>query len=437
MDNAVTPPAAGTRRQRRTEVLVLAVAFILVNLATAAVQKPFYFHDREGWEGASYLEMARQVAAGHFPVTEDAPEVFRLGGPFLAGVVQRVTGWDLLVCFRLVNGTANALILALLIAWLRRFLGDWRVRTALGLAFLLQWDAPVRWMYFFPPHTDPWMWVFVLAGLLAVERYRDDPTPRRLAVVTALTVVGVWFREIVLIVGLILPFTVNPLRAGPLRERWRQLLPRSVPLAAGLAAMAALRLVARRENSYSFAWTAMHYVYEKPWPVYLLCWFSAFGPILWLAIFLARRGVAFLAGRQHFVVYLAVFAVLADMGGSDTERFLYWTMPVVYVLIGRALEDARSPWPASLLATVAAVQLVADRAIFWPAIPDYPNRVAHAILIFTPFGRNVPFDDLYTETAPKLLSFFLLVEHLLFGAALGLWLLWRKRRATRPDPAAA
>ena len=183
------------------------------------------FHGREGWEGASYLEMARQVADGHFPVTEAAPEVFRLGGPALAGLVHRCTGFDLLVCFKLVNGTANALILGLLVAWLRHFLGDWRVRTALCLVFLLQWDAPVRWMYFFPPHTDPWMWVFVLAGLIAVERCREQSTPARIAAVTVLTVAGVCFREIVLIIALVLPFTSNPIRAGDLRERWREARP--------------------------------------------------------------------------------------------------------------------------------------------------------------------------------------------------------------------
>lgn len=404
---------------------MLAAAFVLVNVATAAVQKPFPFHDREGWEGINYLSIARQTAAGFFPITDDAPTVFRLGAPVLAGLANRFTGWDLLACFRLVNGVANVLSVALLTVWLRMFLADWRVRTALVLTFLLQWDAPIRWMYYFPPHTDPWLWVFLLAGLIAAEGCRTQPTRARIALVAVLTAVGVCFREVVLVVGLVLPFTSNPVRPGPLGERWRGLWPRLVPLAAGLLTMAALRLVVRRVGSYDFAWTALHFVFTKPWPVYALSWFSAFGPLLWLALLRPRRGAVFLAQHQYLAVYLAVFAVLADMGGTDTERFLYWTAPVVYVLVGRTLEDASNLWPRGLLAGLAVAQLVAARAVFWPAIPS-SNLGPHAPLLLTPLGHSMPFDDLYTDTAPHLQTLILLVEYLSLGAALGIWLLWRR-----------
>ncbi len=414
------------RSGRRWEVIAVAVAFVLVNLATAATQPTFPFDDRAGWEGLNYLSIARQTAAGHFPITDEAPTVYRLGAPVLAGLLDRFTGWDLLTCFQLVNGTANVLTVALLVAWLRLFLGDWRVRVALVLAFLLQWDTPVRWLYFFPPHTDPWMWTFVLAGLIAVERCRARPTPGRIALVAALAVVGVCFREIVLIVGLVLPFTGNPLRPGPPGERWRVLWPRFVPLAAGLLTMAALRLAVRREGTYDFAWTAVHYLFTKPWPAYVVSWFSAFGPILWLAILRARRAGRFLAERQHLAVYLAAFAALAYMGGSDTERFLYWAMPVVYVLIGRTLEDRTDPWPRSLLVGLAGMQLIAGRAVFWPAIPIHSELARHAPPLLTPFGRDIPFNDLFSDSAPHLQTFFLFLEYLALGAALGVWLLWRK-----------
>ncbi len=245
---------------------------------------------------------------------------------------------------------------------------------------------------------------------------------------TGLTVVGVWFREIVLIAALILPFTSNPFQMGDLRARWRGMLPKLAPLGAGLLSMAAVRLVARSGNDYSFAWTAVFYIFKKSWPTYLLSGFLAFGPILWLAIFRARRGAAFLMGRQHLLVFLATFVGLADMGGSDTERFLYWTMPVVYVLIGLSLEDQRTPWPGWLLAIFAAAQLVASRAVFWPALPVFPGPVRHVWPLFTPFGRNIPFDDLYTDTAPRYLIVIALLEYLVFGAAVGIWVFWRMMR---------
>ena len=428
------PAAATARRGQRTEAIVLAVAFLLVNLAGARWQKPIPFDGGEGWEGGAYLSMAKQFAAGHVPVADDAPQVYRVGTPLLAALVHRGTGLDFLPSFQVVNGTANVLILTLLVGWLRRFLANWRVRTALGLAFLLQWDTPVRWLYYFPPHTDPWMWVFLLAGMIAVDGCREQPSARRLALVTALVVVGVCFREIVLVVAVALPFSGNPIRGGNLRGRWREVLPRLVALPAGLLTMAALRLVAKSTGGFAFGWTAAHWLYEKPWPTYLQAWFLAFGPMLWFAILLERNAGAFLAGRQHLAVYLAAFAGLGDIGGSDTERLLFWTMPVVYLLIGRAAEGARLPvW---LVAVLVAAQLVASRAVFWP-IPQFPTDAPHVWPLFTPFGRDVPFMDLFSISEQRSKSLASLVEYLAFGAGLGGWFLWQKRRTPATDPETA
>ncbi len=431
--SAPAAPGADARRGRTLEAAVLAVAFVLVNLATAATQKPFPFSDTAGWEGVTYLSVARQIAAGNGRVHGDAPMVYRLGTPALAALTHRVAGWDFLACFRLVNGTANGLILVLLVVWLRRHLADWRVRAALGLTFLLQWDAPVRWMYFFPAHTDPWMWVFLFAGLLAVDRCRTPATPAQVALVTGLVAVGVCFREIVLVVALVLPFADNPVQAEPARVRWRDLPLRFVPLLAGVAALAAVRLVARRDDLYSFAVTAVHYLYAKSWLAYLQSWFMAFGPLLWLALLRPRWAAAFLAGNQHLAVYLLAFATLAVVGGSDTERFLYWTMPVVYVLIGLALEEARHRWPVWLFAVLAALQLVAVRAVFWPAVPEYPNNGPHRLPLLTPFGRDVPFGDLYTETGPHFLMLLITFQYLALGLGLAAWR-WR-RESLKPSAA--
>ena len=75
--------------------------------------------------------MADQMARGVRPVTADAPMVYRVGTPALAALVHRA-GWDggdLFGAFWAVNLAANAFSLALLTAWLRRFVGDWRVRA--------------------------------------------------------------------------------------------------------------------------------------------------------------------------------------------------------------------------------------------------------------------------------------------------------------------
>ena len=435
-----TPAAAPAARGRCAELLILAVGFLLVNLAGALFQKQITFNDGKGWEGIDYYEVAAQYTQGKWHVAAEAPMLYRIGTPFLASLLhRRVFPDDLFLCFRIVNAVANALTLVLLVLWLRRFLGDWRIRTALGLVFLLQWDAPTRWLYFYPAHTDPWMWVFLLASLLAVEGYREQPSSSRMLRVAVLGAVGVAFREVVLVVPVAFLFVRNPLRGvtprdgfsalrAIVRGGWRQ----AVPLTAAVAALLAIRVVARQTNDYSFAATLLHWLYDKPLLVYLQSVFLAFGPAVWFPILGWRQALAFLAGRQHLAAYLFAFAFLGLSGGTDTERLLYWSMPVVYVLIGRALEQQ---WPGlrsrrGLLALVAVAQLVASRAVFWP-IPDHPNDYPNAWPVFTPFARHVPYVELFSFFEPRPMQLASLLESLAFGGLLAWWL-GRGRLASAP-----
>ena len=416
---------------------MLAVVFVLVNVAGALFQKQITYNGGKAWEGEFYYDMAEQCTRENRRLASEAPYIYRVGTPFLASRLHRgLFPDDLFLCFKIVNATANALTLVLLIGWLRRFVGDWRIRVALSLMFLLQWDTPTRWLYFFPAHTDPWMWVFQLAGLLAVERYREQPCPGRMLLVAALGAVGVAFREVVLVVPAAFLFVRNPVRGLAARgwvAAWRD-VPRNawrdaLPFAVGVAALLAVRAVVRQVGDYSFAVTAAHFLYDKPWLVYLQSVFLAFGPVVWFPILYWRQARAFLAGRQYLAAYLAAFALLGFIGGTDTERLLYWAMPVVYVLVGRTLEEQRTdllrPWwlPAGFVAT----QLVSSRAVFWP-IPDHPSPYPNVLPVFTPFGRKIPFMELFSYYQSHSVQLASLAAYLAVGALLAWWLA-RKRPA--------
>lgn len=433
------PPPHG----RRAEAWLLALTFVLVNLLGAWFQPQITKDGGKGWEGIAYYGMADGMARGLRPVAAEAPMIYRVGTPALAALLHHAgaDGGDLFTAFRVVNLTANALALALLVAWLRRFVGDWRVRAALGLCWLLQWDTPTRWLWFYPAHADPWMWVFLLAGLLAVDTCRADgggPTPARLARVAVLGAVGVLFREVVAVVPLALLFVNNPLRRAPVGGgRWQVQFPHpalALPLVVTLLVFLALRRggFVRQTDDYAFARTVLHWLHAKrPW-IYVHGWLAAFGPAV-LALTLAgwRQGWAFLRGRQDLALYLAVFTVLGQVGGTDTERLLYWTMPVVFLLAGRALEANRAAVNGSpaLVAALVLAQLLTTRALLWP-IPDYPDPAAnpHVLPLLTPIGPRVPYLDLFSFFAPRRIEFALLASNL---AALGLLLAWLARRARR------
>lgn len=417
---------------RRLEVIVLFTAFLLVNLAGALFQKTISYHNGKGWEADSYYQTARQFARGE-AITGEAPMVFRVGAPFLAA---RLSPRNLTRGFRIVDVTANALGLVLLVAWLRLYLDNWKTRVILGLLYLLEWDAPNRWIWFFPVHTDPCLWVFLLAGLITAHHLQEAGVAARwpLVFLCGTSFVGVLFREVSLLVPIVVLFARNPVaRVDGVGETPRVLrLPPPVfflPLVCGLAGWLFVRMHVTVTGDYSFVWTAQHWAYSKSPPELAHSWLLAFGPVLFLVIYDWRHAGSFLAGHQFLLVYGLGMAVCGYMGGSDTERLSYWSMPVVYVLLGRALERHRALLRCAPLAGfLAGAQLLSARA-FW-VIPDFPNdHPARSIPLFTQgMGSHFAFLDLFTYSGARLPELISLVEYLVFGLVLFLWLGARRRR---------
>src|SRR3954463_3475474 len=126
--------------------------------------------------------MALQMQHGQMPFAE-APYNFRIGTPFLASLLPG----DLLGSFRIVNIIANLLSVLLLMLWLRLYLSDWKIRVLLCVLFITQWHAPVRYVYFNPSYTDPWLFVVLLTGLIMIHHVQQKLTGGRVFALTALS----------------------------------------------------------------------------------------------------------------------------------------------------------------------------------------------------------------------------------------------------------
>src|SRR5207237_10790483 len=120
---------------------------------------------------------------------------------------------------------------------------------------------------------------------------------------------------------------------------------------------------------------------------------------------------------------------------QDTERYLFWSMPVVYVLIGRALEDLLPIITAPWLALLVATQALAER-VFWtipqPGAGDstaFFNHGTSALLLFTPLGDNVQYFDIFPAWMTQGYRLVLLGEYLVLGFVLLAWLSWLSSRA--------
>ena len=153
-------------------------------------------------------------------------------------------------------------------------------------------------------------------------------------------------------------------------------------------------------------------------------WLLAFGPVLFIVLYDWRRARAFLCERQDLAFYFLSCVVFGYAGGTDTERLLYWSIPVMLVLLGRAIERLRpvvSAWPVAVLFAVG--QILSSR-ILWTT-PDYPTQPAHTFPVLQQFESNVQFLDLFSYHGFKIKEAVSLTEYLVLGVVV-LWLMWRR-----------
>lgn len=113
---------------------------------------------------------------------------------------------------------------------------------------------------------------------------------------------------------------------------------------------------------------------------------------------------------------LLAFAILAWIGGSDTERILYWSAPIVYILIGKSLEK-RVPFPAQIWVLLVGITILSERIVF------ILSEKESAPSIWPPFitllSNKAQIIELFTASMPNIINFILLFQYTAIAVALG------------------
>jgi hypothetical protein len=272
--------------------------------------------------------------------------------------------------------------------------------------------------------------VFLIAGLLAVHHAIRHPTPRAIGVFAVVSSIGAAFREVALISGM--AFVLQTILRVDMKGR-----PSFLPIASwtdtyrsGLALLPALcgvvclvlvHLVVWSTNSYSFAAAAFDWAYRKSLLTYIHAVFVTYGVLVIVPLFYWKDSFAFLMTYSFMGLFLAIIMVLAWIGGSDTERILYWAMPVVYVLIGRGIERDRAAFRSWFGLAIVAAQGISQRW-FW-TLPADPFRFATpSVVLLTIPSSRLQYLDLFSALGSHKIQALSLVEYLSVSAIVVLWL---------------
>ncbi|HET9706552.1 MAG TPA: hypothetical protein VFP85_21075 [Vicinamibacterales bacterium] len=315
------------------------------------------------WDSDEYFLMAEQLAAGQ-PVTASLPYAYR---PLTPWIVGSCCGTNIQTGFLAVNLAAGLLTAMLLVVWLRRFTSSAGVRVLVVAALMLHWLSPLRFSFYYPAYVDPVFHLLVVAALISGEWLRAAPSIGRGLLYCGLVVLGTLAREVMLIV----PLCAALAAAIDRRARGWQ----AVALAAAAVVYLAVQWsVAPRSTDYSWLGAVSAQLSRKRPESLLLTWLLVFGPVLAVVVYDWRATLTFLKTRADFSALLVLCAVLAYVGGTDTERLIFWSAPIVGLLVAQSIERHRtlisSAMPAALL---IAGQLLSTR-VLWP-IPDPGSAV--------------------------------------------------------------
>jgi hypothetical protein len=158
-------------------------------------------------------------------------------------------------------------------------------------------------------------------------------------------------------------------------------------------------------------------------------WLIAYGPILVLPFFYWRACWQFLRDHQAEAAFLVALFGISWIGGGDTERFVTWGAPIVYLLIGIGLQELmRERVPAIFVVVLVVTQVVSAR-LFWilPAAALEWEQVSELVLL-TPIGNNVSVYNVTAWDAEPIVRVVSQVEYSLVMVALFGLLFWMRRR---------
>jgi hypothetical protein len=263
----------------------------------------------------------------------------------------------------------------------------------------------------------------LLLGLLILAGKRTGPGV--VGAVAVLGFLGVFFREVLFSIPLSFLFMgweglgSLPLFFRSLRLNW-------VPLAAAVVGWGILTRYVVQEVTYFNGYQSSIPFLGAAWYSFLngsltqwyLAWMTVFGPCLYLVLARGPRIVSFFRGYPALGVYSLSMVVLSVAGGHDTERFLVWLSPMVFLFVGLALEEA-GPFlkNRTVLLILFALQVLSERC-FWtiPTDEPIPRSFTDLWILLSPLGKGCRYLDLYSWYAPGFIVQQRILQYLLVGA---------------------
>lgn len=351
---------------------ILFVCFLLLVFFT---QDRIINCDGFGYDGCYYGRISRFISDPAFSLSSlstmpamrggdfiIAPFVYRLGLPALSGFIASKAGIPLLLTYYLIGAVAVLASMVYITALVRMFAASDTGTAKLVLLFAFTtMMSPFRWLPFYPASTDYLLLLSLSGGLYHTMLFLRGGQGRHLLLATAMVLLSAGTREMS---GLpVLCGATAALYGAGHRllqgrpagtARVRRGLALLLPAALGGGIYAINLLLVGPAGKETFLQSALNQLSTTVLSRTVIGYETALGIVLPVIIVFPRRAVRFVLGQRTLAFFTAGIATLAVIGGTDYERFAYWSIPAAAAFLAYAFSrepvlKRRSGWFAAIV----------------------------------------------------------------------------------------
>ncbi|TAF34523.1 MAG: hypothetical protein EAZ57_03635 [Cytophagales bacterium] len=289
---------------------LLGSLFACFQLLCFCKQYPIERHEGQGWDGVRYVELSQNLLDGHWQA--NAPFAARVGVPYMVAQAKKnypQYRWaDLFFC---INWLGTAFYAVLSWFWIQKHLPSTLFSVLLWIIVQAHWLGGLRFVWFYPVQVDIWSMVFFLASLYTYSLWRE--ANKEIGWLYWFSgcciLLGVLVREYVLLAALTWAFEQ--------RICYRK---RLLWISCGALLWGGCQLLPVQTGSYNALAKAWEWLRHKSLLDYLLSYFYVY-TLLPFWLWPMRKQMFSLT--SWWLIGIGI-ALLAWVGGSDTERFLIW-----------------------------------------------------------------------------------------------------------------
>jgi len=385
-------------------------------------QDPILFNNGEGFDGVKYVDIVEQLRADE-AIAGPAPFVYRLATPYLTSILP----YSILQSYFILNSFFALISGLLLFYWLKKTLRNPIVAFGFVIYLFLHWQASLRFTVFYPADCDPLAIIFVMLGLILLQKLNENFSWKKIMLLSALTFIGVFQREFILSIAFGVPFlgTCFTLENGQIivkKDLFIRNLKAFLPVfIVGLLGIWITHLlVTTLENGYGFLHAVYRWMHQKSVFMLLAGFFYTLGILVIFPLLFPKSALSVFKKHTYLVPILAIALVLAWISGGDTERFILWYCPIYFLIIGRVLVDHNHFFLRKRIWIPSILSLVLTLRIFWQIPQYYIDYEGISYPFFAVFGKD-NFSDILATHAAKWVTTANLILYLLLSLYFVYW----------------